>query len=192
MMLQKAVSFVSFVLLAACTSTVTGEGTSSGGTGNPDESSGTVGGGGSSTSQPGDPGGSSEYEAMFGAPETTALTENSLGGLWAGEYASNDMRLRITGSSLTLAIRCTSEPGKPAFGAQIAVQATSTNFRVLESKEASSPNGYCSLQARPATLARCETEYDSNCFFLSGTTLSFNASSSTFTGSYADFVKLSD
>ena len=192
MMLQKVASVLSFVLLSACTSTVIGEGTSSGGTGNPDDSSGTTAGGGSSFSQPKDPSGSSEYDALFGAPETTTLTENSLGGLWAGEYGSNDMRLRITASSLTLAIRCTSEPGKPTFGTEIALQASSTSFRILESKDVSSPMGYCSLQARPLTLTRCETDYDSSCFYLSGTTLTFNASSSSFTGSTSDFVKLSD
>lgn len=187
--------------LSACTSTVTGNGGSSGGgTGGTDTSAGSGGTspGSSSSSDSNDQGPgpgaeTAEYEALFGAPESTSLTEDSVTGLWAGSTYYDDLRLRFGPSSVVIAMKCSS--ASKTVGAKIVAQVTATSLRILESRQVGNEYESCSIKVRPQTIRRCDSYYDSGCFWIEGATLSFNGVALFSTGSSSpnsDFTKLSD
>ena len=184
-------------LLFGCTSTVTGTGSSGGGSGTSGASTSGEGtsatGGTNGSSSSGDtPAEGNEYEALFGPPESPALTEDSIGGLWAGQTSSNDLRLKITASSITIAMKCRTS----TIGTKIAAQVSGTSIRIVESQQIGAEYDPCSIKVRPLTLPKCESEYDPNsCFFVKGTTLHFSSAPLFTAGGYgpsSELTKLSD
>lgn len=184
-----AVSF-----LFACTSTVTGTGSSSsGGSGSPSSSEGTATGGGTNTKTPSGetPSDTSEYEALFGPPESTSLTENSIGGLWAGQTSSNDLRLKFTASSITIAMKCRTS----TIGTKIAAQVSGTAIRIVESQQIGAEYDSCSIKVRPLSIPKCESSTTYDCFIVDGSTLYFQGATLFTAGGYSPssgFTKLSD
>lgn len=183
------------VFAVGCTSTVTGEGTSSssGGAGTSSGTNdGTTTGGGTSQQPNGQTApDTSEYDAMFGPPETSALTENAVGGLWAGQAYSNDARFKITASSITVAMKCTGR----TIGTKFAAQVSANSIRIVESQQIGNEYEQCSIKVRPVTIPRCETDYQADCFIVKGTTLTFTGARLFSAGSYgheAELTKLSD
>lgn len=181
--------------LVGCTSTVTGQGpsSSSGGSGSPSGTSdGTTANGGTDTSAGGDTsGGSSEYDALFGPPESATVTEDTIGGLWAGQTSYDDLRLKFTGSSITIALKCRTG----TIGTKVAAQVSSASIRIVESQQVGNEYESCSIKVRPQSIPRCQSEYDSGCFVLAGTTLRFNDYAIFTAGSYGpsgNLTKLSD
>lgn len=183
-------------LLFGCTSTVTGTGSSSGSSGTsgaPTEQDGTSATGGTNTSSSsGTPPEGNEYDALFGPPESSALTEDSIGGLWAGQTSYDDLRLRFTASSITIAIKCRTG----TIGTKVAAQVSGASIRIVESQQIGNEYESCSIKVRPQSIAKCESEYDSNsCFYVKGTTLLFNGATLFSSGGYGpsrELTKLSD
>jgi hypothetical protein len=127
-----------------------------------------------------------DFDALFGAPASTVATPDSLDGVWAGtDPQAIDTRLRITPSSLVIAIKCSGSPS--ALGIDVAARVTATSIKTLESKSAratSLSNGCGALEVRPGETVRCTStsagaaQMESQgkaggCFFLQGTELSF-------------------
>lgn len=177
-----------FLLLAplagGCSSSATGTGTPDAGP--------TPGPGSTSGTPPVAP----SYDALFAAPTTPALTPDSLNGVWAGSgvYAG-DLRLKISASSIVIALSCSSQP---AVGLELAARITSSGISLLESKNVSV--GGCRISAAPLDIPRCivGSADSSGCYEVKGTVLSFgvdpvfigaNGTDGTFRRS---FTKLSD
>ncbi len=182
-------------LLFGCSSTVTGTGSSggsSGSSGSPTESDGTSATGGTNTSSSsGTPPETNEYDALFGPPENNALTEGAIGGLWAGQASSNDLRLKITASSITIAMKCRTS----TIGTKVAAQVSGTSIRIVESQQIGNEYDPCSIKLRPLTIAKCGSTGDYSCFDVAGTVLVFQSAPLFSAGGYtpdSQFTKLSD
>jgi hypothetical protein len=143
----------------------------------------------------------SEYDVLFTTPASTTVTSTSLDGVWAGAMSNteDDVRLVITPSKITIAVRCNSRlPGhSTTFGLSVNAVTSSTSIRTLESKTAS--GGSCSISIRPQTMARCSTGSGSTvCFDLTESGLDFgpnplfSGDGSTSYGPEATFTKLTD
>lgn len=180
--------------LFGCTSTVTGTGSSSssGSSGSSQPTESASGSGTSTGSNGSTPPDTNEWEALFGPPETSTVTENTIGGLWAGQTSYDDLRLKFTGTSVTIAIKCRTG----AIGTKVAAQVSGASIRIVESQQIGAEYDSCSIKVRPQTIPKCENEYDSyNCFLVKGTTLRFNGVTLFTAGSYGpsgDLTKLSD
>ncbi|MEA2746864.1 MAG: hypothetical protein QOI41_1007 [Myxococcales bacterium] len=197
------------VVLAACTAqgsttTVQGPGGTSGNPVFPPATDGT-GDGGTTTDT-----GTTDYAALFGPPASTDATPNALNGLWAGKsgYSSADTRLKFSGSSIVIALKC----GLTAIGIDVVARVTASSIKTLESKtytppttstgqSGTKPSSSCAISVTPLEVPRCtsttdtDASYESSsltngCFFLSGTSLTFY-DSSALAGS-ATLTKLSD
>jgi hypothetical protein len=153
----------------ACSGTATG-------TGGPDSSgsSGTVSGSGTdSPSATEKPAPAPTFEDLFGAPVTTTATDDVVMGLWAGSAGSADIRLKLEGTSLTLAAKCYSSS---AVGATVSARVSATTITILSSKGAlADPN--CYFDVKPRTIPKCTGSspptIGDECFLVSGTTLTF-------------------
>jgi hypothetical protein len=171
-------AFVLVVLLAGCTSSVVGEGTVD-----------RVGG-----IAPNDDTTRSEtatlYDSLFEAP-ANATASDGLVGLWAGSTHGNDVRLQLSASKIIVAMRC---EGQSAVGIEIGAVVSAGSLRILESKTLGDEYDACNLTVRPTTIPRCESQFDTECFVLEGTTLTFEfVSVFTSQGFPArEFTKLSD
>lgn len=179
--------------MTACTSTVTGQGPSSSSSGST-SGDGTMTSAGGTSTEEGSSGsnGSSEYDAMFGPPESSEVTGGSIGGLWAGQTYYNDLRVRIGASSITVAMKCRTG----TIGTKIAAQVSSSSIRILESQQIGAEYSDCTITVRPQTLDSCNnTANGYECFSVSGTTLTFNGVRLFGSGSASHddtFTKLSD
>lgn len=112
-------------------------------------------GGGAATSDP-------QYEALFGPPASTTLTSDSIMGVWA-DTDDGDVRLKISSSSIVIALRC----GNGTVGGEFAARVTSASLKLVESRSVGSG---CSIQVKPLDLPKCTTSHR-GCFSLVGTTL---------------------
>lgn len=144
----------------------------------------------------------SEYDPLFATPATAAVTGNSLDGVWAGSMTNteDDVRLVITPSAITIAVRCNSGHAvgpTTTIGMTVNAVTSSVSIRTLESKSAGTAT--CKIIIHPQTFARCSTGSGSPiCFDLVDTGLDFGPNelfSGDGTGSYGpapSFSKLSD
>jgi hypothetical protein len=110
-----------------------------------------------------------DFEALFGAPPTTTITDGVVTGLWGGSAGPHDIRMKLGTSSVTIAAKCTSSS---AVGAELAASVSISAIRILSSKEVRG-NPYCYFDVRPRTIPRCESAAlsDGECFSITGTTL---------------------
>ncbi|MEA2751573.1 MAG: hypothetical protein QOI41_5716 [Myxococcales bacterium] len=147
---------------------------------------------------------SSEYDVLFDAPASTTVTPNSLDGRWAGSMSNtdDDVRVVITPSALTIAVRCNS--GHPigaipttTVGLTVSAVTSSVSIRTLESKSAGTTT--CRISIHPQTMSRCSTGSGSpTCFDLTDTGLDFgpnrlfSGDGTSSSGPYPAFSKLSD
>jgi hypothetical protein len=203
-------SFAALVLAALSSSACSGTTIGTGGDGGAGAGSQTPAGSGGSSS-PGvsggstttDPGASlpSEYDSLFGAPSSTTVSANSIGGLWAGTMSntSDDIRLVIKPSSITMAVRCNSGHGGvgqvTTIGMTVKAVVSATSIRLLESKTIGGPAS-CEIIVHPQTLPRCAAS-TVECFDVVDTTLHFDGYLFSGDGSLSrgpdpSFTKLSD
>ncbi len=124
------------------------------------------------------------YDPLFAYTSAdTSTTPDSITGLWSGAatFGNDDVRLLITSSEITIALRCKDTSG-PAVTVGLTVNAvvSSTGIRVLDSKSAgTSP---CQIVVRPQSMDRCSTGSGSlSCFDMDGTGLDFHTAE-LFTG----------
>lgn len=201
--LRTVTFFVVAASVAACSGTAVGTG-STGGTGDPGISSN-----GGSTSSDTTSGGKSDppasttadFDKLFGAPESSSLTPDSLTGVWAGTVGSTDLRLKVTATSITIALRCSSS--SRAVGLVVVAKVGAEGIRLLESKatpyDGSQP--YCDVEVKPVAFSTCTAETypyaDAYaCVGVKGTTLTiggtlFTSESFSHQRGFA-FTKLSD
>jgi len=188
------------LLLVACSGTAVG----TGGTGGAGDTSTGGGSSGSSTSSDTTSGGTSDpaasavdFDKLFGAPSSTSLTPDSIAGLWAGTVGDSDVRLKVTATSLTVALRCSSS--SRAVGVEVAARIGAEGIRILESKV--SPNDgsqpYCRIDVKPVVIPVCTAgTYAYECAGVKGTTLKIGpALFTTASSSYrteSEYTKLSD
>lgn len=141
------------------------------------------------TSQPTDEG-PTDYEALFDAPADPSTTDDLVTGLWAGTTYYGEVRLKITGDKIVVALKCGSSPAE---GIEVGSVVTPNKIRILASKSIGA--GYCALKVTPMELPRCSSDVYYDCFQVSGTALSF-AGKPLFTGgggsSSDKYTKLSD
>ena len=206
MRLAKAALLLATFALTACSGTVRGTGTSRDG----GPSSGFAGsdctaqtscdttvadpGAGAGGSAP------SEYDPLFKTPASATVMSNSLDGVWAGTMAitHDDVRLLITPSAITIALRCGSGgSGGPVttIGTTVKAVTSSTSIRTLDGPSVGA-NAGCAIRVHPQTFARCSTGAGTTtCFDLSGGSLDFGPNA-LFTGDpYGpdpSFSKMSD
>lgn len=196
--LSASVVFLFAFAAIGCSGTATGDGGTSGGLGTSGTSSSSDprGTGGSSDTSPTSPStgtdqASSAYAEMFGPPSTRTTTKDSLPGLWA-DTSTGRYRLRVAADKITAVMQCSTSSYA---GLDLAARVDATSMRVLETKSATSYDGRCMVWARPIEFSRCERDYDSGCFILSGTTLEVHGylfSSTSMSSSDMTFTKLSD
>jgi hypothetical protein len=159
---------------------------------------GTIVDGGKSSTAPAP----SEYDPLFTAPASAAVTGNSLDGVWAGSMSNtqDDVRLVITPSAITIAVRCNSGHSvgpTTTIGTTVNAVTSSVSIRTLESKSVGTAT--CKIIVHPQTFARCSTGSGApTCFDLVDTGLDFGPFelfSGDGTSSYGPapaFSKLSD
>ncbi|MBX3188921.1 MAG: hypothetical protein KF819_18015 [Labilithrix sp.] len=163
-MLRRLSLRASFVLgaawisLAGCSGTATGVGTGA-----------EVGAGSGEAAPPSSSNGpvAVDFEALFGAPATTSITDDVVTGLWGGNAGPHDVRIKIGTSSMTIAVKCASSG---AVGAELAANVSIDAIRILSSKEVRASQ-QCYFDLRPRTIPRCAPDVDDECFRISGTTL---------------------
>lgn len=137
--------------------------------------SGSNGNGVSSSSS----GGSPDGDALYEAPSAEA-TPDVIHGLWGG--AANDggidfdIRIRLTPTQLTEAVRCTrGRDSTPTASVSVKARVSNDEIAVLESKtdERRGADLSCKAAPRPASIARCKGDraIERDCFTLSGTSL---------------------
>lgn len=168
--------------LPACSGTVKGNGTSpDGGTksgfdtgpGDTVTDTGSTDGGTSSAT----PAAPSPYDPLFTTPASASVTGNSLDGVWAGSMSNtdDDVRLVITPSAITIAVRCNSGHSIgpiTTIGMTVNAVVGSTSIRTLESKSIGTPG--CRIVVHPQSFSRLSTgSGGSPNFDLSGTALDF-------------------
>ena len=197
----------SLLSLTACSGTVVGTGTS-GTSGSPGS---TLGGGtdtgGATTTDAGakntGAGGvtqetMSEYEPLFAAPATTALTPSTLRGLWAGTMSNtrDDVRMQVGTNSITIAVHCAwgGHLTPVVVGMQVAAVVSTTSIRLLETKTVGTQ---CQINVRPQTIPVCSTTTHDFCFIVSDGTLHIDIPLFSGDGTFAgdpdpSFTKLSD
>lgn len=135
---------------------------------------------------------SSEYDALFGPPDNTALTEDSLYGLWAGSTLRDEVRVQFAGDSILVALKC---GAKAAVGLSVAASVTADSIRILESKSLKNEYEPCSLKVSPVQIPACAAVTDIGCFTVSGSLLDFSGVALFTSEGYspnANFTKLSD
>jgi hypothetical protein len=119
----------------------------------------------------------SAYDPLFEMSASTAATPDSLTGLWSGAatFGSDDVRLVITSSEVSIALRC-QDPNRPTMtvGLTVNAEVTAAGIRVLESK--STGTTPCRIVVRPQSMGRCSTggSVGLNCFDIYGTQLDFH------------------
>jgi hypothetical protein len=131
------------------------------------------------------------YDSLFEAP-ANATASDGLVGLWAGSTHGNDVRLQLSASKIIVAMRC---EGQSAVGIEIGAVVSAGSLRILESKTLGDEYDACKPHGarRPRSRA-AESQFDTECFVLEGTTLTFEfVSVFTSQGFPArEFTKLSD
>ena len=181
MRLAKPALLLATFALTACSGTVKGTGTS------PD--------GGTSSATPAP----SPYDPLFTTPASVTVTNDALDGVWAGTMAisGDDVRLVITPSAVTIAVRCNSGGTAPVvtIGTTVNAVTSSTSIRTLESKSVVG-TANCKIVVHPQSYGRCSTgSAGTMCFDLIGTDLDFGPNE-LFTGDpYGPghaFTKMSD
>jgi hypothetical protein len=189
-----ALVLVSLSLLAACSGTSVGGGIP-GDTGDETgraSSPGDTGGTKSPGSSEGE-NGSADYDALFGPPANSERTSGVLEGLWAGTMPGGDVRLVFADRTVTVAIRCSNDETR---GVEVAARLEAGSLQLLESKNAGETWDSCNLSIKPVEITACATRYQSECYLLDGTKLSFQGRIGLFSsgGHYptTEFTKLSD
>lgn len=166
-----------------------GRGASGDGSDVPTSNGGTSGSGDTSQS-PADENAPVDYEALFDAPADPTTTDDLVTGIWAGTTYYGEVRLKITASKITIAIKCGTSPAE---GMDVGSVVSANKMRVLASKSVGS-QGYCGLKVTPVEIPRCTSDVYYDCFDVTGTTLRF-AGTTLFTGggsSSEKYTKLSD
>ena len=192
--------------LPACSGTVKGNGASADGgaksgfaAGPGDTVTDTGTDGGTSSATPAAP---SEYDPLFTTPASASVTGNSLDGVWAGSMSNtdDDVRLVITPSAITIAVRCNSghSVGKiTTIGMTVNAVTSSSSIRTLESKSIGTTG--CRIVVHPQSFARISTGSGASPNFdLSDTSLDFGPYSlfsgdgTSSSGPSPTFSKMSD
>jgi hypothetical protein len=100
-----------------------------------------------------------KYDALFGPPRTSALTPNSIDGLWGGTTSDSgftfDARFDIAPDSMVIANRCHfPDNSQLTVGVTVAATASNTDLMVKESQTATAKvNGdECHVTASPRDL----------------------------------------
>ncbi|AKV01853.1 hypothetical protein AKJ09_08516 [Labilithrix luteola] len=178
---------IAVLLPSACTTSVTGTGTridttADGGPPPSSDSNGTT----TDDSQP------SEYDALFGPPEVSSLTDDSLFGLWAGATLHSEVRVAFARDTIVIAQKCGSAP---AVGLSVAATVTANAIKLLESKSLKNEWEPCSLKVSPIQIPACAAIGDIGCFTLTGSVLDVSGVALFKSEGYAPnstFTKLSD
>ena len=142
-------------------------------------------------------GGTPDGDALYDAP-TGEATPDVIHGLWGG--AANDggidfdIRIRLSPTQLTEAVRCTrGRDSTPTASVSVKARITNEEIAVLESKtdERRGTDLSCKAAPRPASVTRCKGDraIERDCFTLSGTSLVMYGASSLDT---LRLTKLSD
>ena len=116
------------------------------------------------------------YDPLFVEATSVTATPNSITGLWSGAatFETVDVRLLITPSAVTIALRCNASDKPPVtVGLTVNAVVSSTGIRILDTKSTgASP---CQIIVRPQSMDRCSTGSGSlNCFDMNGTALDFH------------------
>lgn len=136
--------------------------------------------------------GPSPYDSLFDAPANTTSTPGSVYGLWAGTKNSADVRVQLSSTKITIAVRCA---GRSTYGVDVAGQVSSTNIKIIASKLAGTEFDSCGVKVTPVSIPVCKTTDQIGCFTIEDSTLSFVGVWLFSSGGYGpdpDFTKLSD
>jgi hypothetical protein len=188
-----ALVLVSLSLLAACSGTSVGggipgeTGDETGRASSPGDTGGTKSPGSSEGEN-----GSGDYDALFGPPAKSERTSGVLEGLWAGTMPAGDVRLVFADRTVTVAVRCSNDETR---GVEVAARLEPGSLQLLESKNVGEAWDRCSLTIKPVEITACATRYESGCYLLDGTKLSFEGIALFSSGGHyptTEFTKLSD
>lgn len=142
-------------------------------------------------------GGTPEGDALYEAP-TAEATPDLIHGLWGGATSDSgidfDIRIRLTPTQLTEAVRCArGTDSTPTASVSVKARVSNDEIAVLESKtdERRGADLSCKAAPRPTSVARCKGDraIERDCFTLRGTSLVIYGESSLET---LRLTKLSD
>lgn len=119
----------------------------------------------------------SEYDALFTAPASPTVNTSSLDGVWAGtmQVSGDDVRLVITPSTVTIAVRCNSGRANgtmTTIGTTVNAMTSTDTIRTLEGKSVAA-DASCKISVHPQTYSRCSTGGGGTCFDLGDSGLYF-------------------